>query len=315
MDGGRKPGANRPRTDPATPHRKKTAMTFTLPTDIHHRPVAVIGAGTLGRRIALMFATRGGRVRIYDPATEAGQAAQAYVAQNAADTAAHIEGGQPGTATATTDLAEALAGAWLVVEAVPERLELKRHIFAELDTAADADAILASNSSSYPTSQFIDDVARPERVLNMHFYMPPRQPAVDLMSSGRTDRAVLDLLLRELPHYGVFPFEAHRESTGFIFNRIWAAIKRESLAVVAEGVSTPQDVDAMWRINTGLTAGPFRAMDHVGLDVVLDIENHYAAENPALPTGPRELLQRYVDAGHLGVKTGRGFYDDYAQQD
>ncbi|MEU5299395.1 3-hydroxyacyl-CoA dehydrogenase family protein [Streptomyces noursei] len=123
------------------------------------------------------------------------------------------------------------------------------------------------------------------------------------------------MLLRELPHYGVFPFEARRESTGFILNRIWAAIKRESLAVVAEGVSTPQDIDAMWRINTGLTAGPFRAMDRVGLDVVLDIENPYAAETPALPAGPRELLQRYVDAGHLGVKTGRGFYDDYAQQD
>ncbi|MFE3773070.1 3-hydroxyacyl-CoA dehydrogenase family protein [Streptomyces sp. NPDC057579] len=262
-----------------------------------------------------MFTTRGGRVRIHDPAPEAGQAARAYVERNAADTAARIEDGRPGTATATTDLAEALAGAWLVIEAVPERLELKKRIFAELDATADADAILASNPSSYPTSRFIDHVARPERVLNMHFYMPPRQPAVDLMSSGRTDRTVLDLLLAELPRYGVFPFEAHRESTGFVFNRIWAAIKRESLAVVAEGVSTPQDVDAMWRINTGLAAGPFRAMGSVGLDVVLDIENHYAAENPALPAGPRELLQRHVDAGRLDVKTGRGFYDDYAERD
>ncbi|MFF2807115.1 3-hydroxyacyl-CoA dehydrogenase family protein [Streptomyces sp. NPDC058000] len=290
-------------------------MTFTLPTDLHTRPVAIVGAGTLGRRIALMFTTRGGTVRIYDPVPAAGRAAQAYVEQNATDTAARIEGGKPGTATATTDLVEALAGAWLVIEAVPERLELKKRVFAELDAAADADAILASNSSSYPTSRFIDRVTRPERVLNMHFYMPPRQSAVDLMSSGRTDRAVLDLLLAELPHYGVFPFEAHRESTGFIFNRVWAAIKRESLSVVSEGVSTPQDIDAMWRINTGLPAGPFRAMDIVGLDVVLNIENHYAAENPALPAGPRELLKRYIDAGHLGVKTGRGFYDDYAEQD
>ncbi|WP_274918502.1 3-hydroxyacyl-CoA dehydrogenase family protein [Streptomyces sp. WZ-12] len=290
-------------------------MSFTLPTDIHRRPVAVIGAGTLGRRIALMFATRGGQVRVYDPSAEAGQAAREYVARHVAATAAGVEGGEPGTASATVDLAAALAGAWLVVEAVPERLELKKQMFAELDALADADAILASNSSSYPTSQFTDRVTRPERVLNMHFYMPPRQPAVDLMSSGHTDRAVLDLLLAELPHYGVLPFEARRESTGFIFNRIWAAIKRESLSVVAEGVSTPQDVDAMWRINTGLSAGPFRAMDQVGLDVVLDIENHYAAENPALPVGPRELLRQYVDAGHLGVKSGRGFYDDYARQD
>ncbi|MFJ8545004.1 3-hydroxyacyl-CoA dehydrogenase family protein [Streptomyces sp. NPDC093586] len=82
--------------------------------------------------------------------------------------------------------------------------------------------------------------------------------------------------------------------------------------MVAEGVATPQDVDSMWMINTGAQAGPFRMMDQVGPDVVLDIENHCAAERPGLPAGPRELLHRYVDAGHLGVKTGRGFYDDYA---
>lgn len=148
----------------------------------------------------------------------------------------------------------------------------------------------------------------PERVLNMHFYMPPVQNAVDIMSDGHTDPAIMDLLKARLPRYGVHPFEAHKESTGFIFNRIWAAIKREALSVVAEGVSTPQDVDEMWKINMGTPAGPFRMMDQVGLDVVPDIENHCADENPALPTGPRELLRKYVDAGHLGVKTGQGFY-------
>ncbi|MGV9789570.1 3-hydroxyacyl-CoA dehydrogenase family protein [Streptomyces sp. NPDC003435] len=283
-------------------------MTFALPTDLDSRPVTVLGAGTLGRRIALMFATRGGETRIYDPSAEAGKKACAYVEQHVSEIAARVEGGAPGSVAATTDLAEALAGAWLVAEAVPERLELKRRVFADLDRLAPPDAILASNSSSYPTSRFIDHVGTPERVVNMHFYMPPAQAAVDLMSSGHTDRAVLDLLLEVLPRYGVIPFEAHRESTGFIFNRIWAAIKREALSVVAEGVSTPEDVDRMWAVNTGTAGGPFRAMDQVGLDVVLDIENHYAAENPNLPTGPRELLRRYVDAGQLGVKTGRGFY-------
>ncbi|MFD0339753.1 3-hydroxyacyl-CoA dehydrogenase family protein [Streptomyces sp. NPDC127117] len=287
-------------------------MAFTVPTDIENRPVAVIGSGTLGRRIALMFATRGGEVRIYDKSKEAGEAARAYVAENVAEVAAEIEGGSPGRAGVTDDMAEALAGAWLVVEAVPERLDLKKSIYGQLDRLADPDAILASNSSSYPTSRFIDEVKHPERVLNMHFYMPPGQNAVDIMSDGHTDRAIIDLLERELPRYGVHPFEAHKESTGFIFNRIWAAIKRESLAVVAEGVSTPQDVDKMWQINMGTPTGPFRMMDRVGLDVVLDIENHYAVERPDLPAGPRELLKRYVDAGHLGVKTGQGFYDDYA---
>ena len=210
--------------------------------------------------------------------------------------------------SATSARADAVAGAWLVIEAVPERLDLKKSIFGELDRIAASDAILASNSSSYSSRLFLDEVARPERVLNMQFYMPPEQNAVDIMSDGQTDGGVIDLLKSTLPRYGVYPFEARRESTGFIFNRIWAAIKRESLAVVADGVSTPAEVDEMCRINLDSKAGPFQMMDAVGLDVVLDIENHYAAEDPHLPRGPREVLREYVEAGHLGVKAGRGFY-------
>ncbi|WP_369021150.1 3-hydroxyacyl-CoA dehydrogenase NAD-binding domain-containing protein [Streptomyces californicus] len=289
-------------------------MSFALPGNIEERPVAVIGAGTLGRRIALMFADRGGLVRIHDKSEEAGAAARRYVEEQLPDLVARLDGGRAGRVVVTDDLAEALSDAWLVIEAVPERLDLKKEIFGELDRTAAPDAILASNSSSYASSEFIDRVRHPERVLNIHFYMPPRQNAVDIMSDGATAPGVMELLKKELPKYGVFPFEAHKESTGFIFNRIWAAIKREALSVVAEGVSTPQDVDGMWKINMGVEAGPFRMMDQVGLDVVLDIENHYADENPHLPSGPRELLKTYVDAGHLGVKTGRGFYT-YDQPD
>ncbi|MFD3454857.1 3-hydroxyacyl-CoA dehydrogenase family protein [Streptomyces sp. NPDC058691] len=289
-------------------------MSFALPTNIESRPVAVIGAGTLGRRIALMFADRGGLVRIYDKSAQAGEAARAYAEENLPQVAAKIPGGKPGSVVVTNDMAEALADAWLVVEAVPERLDLKKEIFGELDRTAAPDAILASNSSSYASSEFMDQVEHPERVLNMHFYMPPEQNAIDIMSNGQTAPGIMELLKKELPRYGVHAFEAHRKSTGFIFNRIWAAIKREALEVVAQGVSTPQDVDEMWKINMGTPAGPFRMMDQVGLDVVLDIETHYAAENPALPTGPRELLKKYVDAGHLGVKTGQGFYT-YNRQD
>ncbi|MFF4381493.1 3-hydroxyacyl-CoA dehydrogenase family protein [Kitasatospora sp. NPDC001547] len=283
-------------------------MPFTVPNPTG-RPVAVVGAGTLGRRIALMFATGGGQVRIYDPSAEQLAAARDYVEEQLPAVAAAVGGGEPGTVAVSDDLAEALRGAWLVIEAVPERPELKRRVFADLDRTAEPDAVLGSNSSSYPTSGFVDCVREPERLVNIHFYMPPTQNAVDVMSSGRTDRAVIDLLLAELPRHGLFPFEARKESTGFIFNRIWAAIKRESLAVVAEGVATAEEVDAMWSVNTGLRGGPFRAMDQVGLDVVLDIEQHYAAERPGLPAGPRELLAEYVGDGRLGVKTGRGFYD------
>ncbi|MFD9960980.1 3-hydroxyacyl-CoA dehydrogenase family protein [Amycolatopsis sp. NPDC058986] len=286
-------------------------MSFAVPSGYASRPVAVIGAGTLGRRIALMFATRGGTVRIHDLAQPQREAAVSYVEQNVAEIAGRIENGTPGKVIASGDLAEAVEGAWLVVEAIPERLDLKKRIFGELDKIADADAILASNSSSYASRLFLDHVDHPERVLNIHFYMPPAQNAVDVMSCGQTDRDVLDFVLTTLPEFGVFPFEARKESTGFIFNRVWAAIKRECLEVVAEGVATPQDVDGMFGVNTGSRGGPFRMMDQVGLDVVLDIEEHYAAEHPEYPEGPRVLLRDYIARGRLGVKSGAGFYDDY----
>ncbi len=284
-------------------------MTFKVPNDYSSRPVAVIGAGTLGRRIALMFAAHGAEVRIHDLAEEQRSAAAACVADNLPALAEQLTDVVPGRVSADADLGDAVRNAWLVVEAVPEKLELKRQIFGQLDELSAADAILASNSSSYASRMFLDKVQHPERVLNIHFYMPPKQNAVDVMSCGETDRDVIDFVMATLPQFGLYPFEARRESTGFIFNRVWAAVKRECLEVVAEGVSTPQEVDRMWEINTGSAAGPFRLMDQVGLDVVLDIEEHYCAEHPEYPEGPRRVLRGYVQQGRLGIKSGAGFYD------
>lgn len=278
-------------------------------SDIAHRPVAVIGAGTLGRRIALMLATRGGEVRITDPAPDQRTAAVRYVTDALPDVVAGIAGGSPGRVCSAGQLVEAVEDAWLVVEAVPERLEVKRPVFLELNAVAPPDAILASNSSSYPTSRLVDVVERPALLVNTHFYMPPERTAVEVMSCGQTDPAVIRLLLDVLPSYGLRPFEVRRESTGFIYNRIWAAIKRESLAVVEEGVATPEEVDELFGLNLGTTRGPFARMDAVGLDVVLDIEEHYAAERPGLPEGPRRLLREMIADGQLGEKSGRGFYD------
>ena len=276
--------------------------------DIQDRPVAVIGAGTLGRRIALMFATRGGTVRIYARRAEQLAEATHYVSQTLPTVVANRGSGQVGSATGAGSLGEALDGAWLVVESVPEKLEIKIPLWGDIDQAAPPDTIFATNSSSYPSRLMAENVRDKRRLCNMHFYMPPEINAVDLMSDGVTDRGLLDTLLAVLPEFGVHPFEARRECTGFIFNRIWAAIKRESLAVVAEGVARPEDVDGMFKVNWGVPAGPFQMMDLVGLDVVLDIENHYADEFPHLPENVRDLLRSYVDAGKLGIKTGEGFY-------
>lgn len=282
-------------------------MNATLPSNLTERPVAVIGAGTLGRRIAAVFSAAGSAVRLVD--TDAGQrdGALQYVADQVPSLTAR-NGRTAGRVSAEADVITAVPGAWLIIEAVPERLEIKRPLFGVLDRVADPDAILATNSSSYASRLMVDEVVHRGRVLNMHFAMPPQNMAVELMSDGETDTDIIDFLEQRLPDFDLLPFVARRESTGFIFNRIWAAIKRESLEVVAEGVSTPEEVDAIMMANMAIPEGPFRLMDRVGLDIVLDIEDHYVAENPCLPEGPRRLLHEYVDSGRLGAKTGQGFY-------
>jgi 3-hydroxybutyryl-CoA dehydrogenase len=276
--------------------------------DIQNRPVALIGAGTLGRRVALMLASRGGTVRIYAPRAEQRAAAVDYVTETLPKLLQDRGFGEVGGATAAGSLEEALDDAWLVIESVPEKLEIKIATWDQIDQAAPPDTIFGTNSSSFPSRLMAENVRDKTRLCNTHFYMPPEINALDLMSDGETDRGLLDTLLAVLPEFGVYPFEARKECTGFIFNRVWAAIKRESLAVVAEGVARPEDVDGMFKINFGLQAGPFQMMDLVGLDVALDIENHYCDEFSHLPRNSRELLQSYVDAGKLGVKTGEGFY-------
>jgi 3-hydroxybutyryl-CoA dehydrogenase len=286
-------------------------MPYRLPADIDERPIAIAGAGTLGRRIATVFSAGGTDVRVFDVSADQLDAARGHVEQQRSSVqhALGLDVPRPGAVDVTDDLAEAVSGAWMVIEAVPEKLELKREVFGELDRLADADAILASNSSSLASSRLIDDVQHPERVLNTHYQQPPELNAVELMSCGRTDPGIIDALLAKLPQYGLEAFHVRRESDGFIFNRIWAAIKRECLMVVEEGVASPEDVDGMWHIWVRPGIAPFELMDRVGLDVVLNIEEHYASVRPGIPDGPRKLLREYVDDGHLGVKSGRGFYD------
>jgi 3-hydroxybutyryl-CoA dehydrogenase len=286
-------------------------MAYTLPQDVDNRPVTIVGAGTLGRRIAAMYVAGGSDVRIVDPVDDQRAAALDFVVTNADDIRQRLglETDRIGTLEARSELTDAVAGAWMVIEAVPERLDLKREVFGQLDRLADPDAILGSNSSSLPSSSLIDKVDHPERVLNTHYQIPPDLNAVELMSDGRTDPGIIDALMSRLPRYGFVPFRVRTESDGLILNRVWAAIKRECLMVVEEGVASPEDVDEMCRLFTASGLAPFRLMDRVGLDVVLDIEEHYAAVRPGLPEGPRRLLRGYVERGWLGVKTGRGFYE------
>jgi 3-hydroxybutyryl-CoA dehydrogenase len=287
-------------------------MAYSLPDDVDQRPVAVDGAGTLGRRIAAVYVAGGSDVRLFDTSADQREAGRSYVEQHIAEVqqALDLRPGRTGSLEVADDLAHAVDGAWMVVEAVTERIDVKTDVFGELDQVAEADAILATNSSSLPSRLIIDKVRRPGRVLNTHYYQPPQMNAVELMSCGETDPGVIDALMAKLPDYGLAPFRVQRESDGFIFNRIWAAIKRECLMVVEEGVASPEDVDEMWRMFTRAGIPPFRIMDRVGLDVVLAIEEHYADVRTGIPEGPRKLLRRYIDDGRLGEKSGRGFYDE-----
>ncbi|WP_332348814.1 3-hydroxyacyl-CoA dehydrogenase family protein [Asaia spathodeae] len=273
------------------------------------RPAAVIGAGTLGRRIALMLAARGGQVRLFDSNASAAQAGLDYARQTLASVVATLEGGVAGQIDSAPMLEAAIDGAWLIIEALPERLDLEIPLFGKLSQKAAPDAILATNSSSYPSSKMAAEVADKSRMLNTHFMMPPEQRAVELMSCGATRPGLMEELAGYFSTLGLSPYIAQKESIGFIENRIWAAIKREALCVAAEGVATPEVIDRIYCETQGTPMGPFRAMDRVGLDIVLQIEEHYARAYPHLPEAPRVLLKKMIAENRLGLKTGRGFYD------
>ncbi|KAJ4366748.1 hypothetical protein N0V95_000077 [Ascochyta clinopodiicola] len=208
------------------------------------------------------------------------------------------------------DLEHAVANAWLVIEAVPEKLELKISTFATLEKIASEDCILATNSSSYKSSEMIAEIsdATKRRVLNTHYYMPPENMVVELMTDGFTDTAIFPFLSERFRESGAKPYVARKESTGFIFNRLWAAVKRETLTILSEGVSDAEEIDSLWTemfIKGG--AKPCRTMDQVGLDTVAFIEGHYIAERGLSSTHTTDYLKKeYLDHGRLGAKCDQG---------
>ena len=277
--------------------------------------IAVIGAGTMGRQIALQVARNGLPVALYD--IDAGALAAAQTVQREF-VAGWIEtGGIAREAEAaifaclryTSDLNSAVSGADLAIEVAPERVDVKSAVFTQLDQCCDAATIIATNSSSIRVSLLEDATDRPEQVANLHFYLPVwEHPMVEIGPGTRTSAATLDTLTAFARGIGMLPLRVRRESTGFIFNRVWRAIKKETLKVVDTGVATHEDVDRAWMIQYGTAQGPFGQMDDIGLDVVRDIEEHYARESGDPSDLPPAILLDRVARGELGRKTGRGFY-------
>ena len=194
-----------------------------------------------------VWASAGYDVRIRDPSSQQRADGIAYIKENVQSYAAKTKQ-IPGSFEAFEDMKKAVENAWLVIEAVPEKLELKISTFAELEALAPEDCILASNSSSYKTSEIISQIsdATKKRVLNMHYYMPPACMIVELMTDGHTSPEIFPFMVERSKEAATSPYVARKESTGFIFNRLWAAVKRETLTILAEGVSVPEEIDSMW---------------------------------------------------------------------
>lgn len=278
------------------------------------RHVAVIGAGTLGAQIAAMTAASGRPVRLFDVAPGA---AEAGVARLRALLQPVIEGGELDWDLDTVlariqpvaTLAEAVADVDLVIEAVREDIATKREVFSQIG-ALNPMPFLATNSSSLPSSLFAESVPDPGKLVNLHFFSEFwMRTCVELMGCGQTTTETMNELEAFGTSLGLFVAVVRGESKGFIINRVWRAVKREALRVVDEGHAAPEDVDRLWAYFWGIKQGPFGMMDQVGLNVVADIEDTYIAVSSDPTDMPSDVLHHLVEAGHLGEKTGKGFYD------
>jgi len=289
-------------------------LNLKLAMDIIER-VCVFGAGTLGWQIALQCASHAHTVNLYDLSPVALRNAEQHISNeleswvNAGSISAEAKESTVRRIRFESDPKKAVKGVDLVIEAVPEKLELKRKVFRELDAVCDADTIISTNSSSIRVSLIEDATRRMDRVLNTHFYSNLwRSRIVELMKGRMTSDETMTRVGGFMRSIGMLPLVVRKESTGFIFNRVWRAVKRECLHLVDDGVASYEDVDRAWMSYYGTKMGPFGLMDKVGLDVVRDIENVYYGESGDPRDAPPRLLLDKIERGELGVKTGRGFY-------
>lgn len=208
-----------------------------------------------------------------------------------------------------TDLFKALENADLIIEAVPEKIELKREAFSKIDELAPPHAIIGTNSSSFPVSKIESVVKRKDKVLNLHFYPPiPTRPMVDIMKGTETSDETFEAGKKWIERIECYPLVVKRECLGFVFNRVWHAVKKECLKIWDGGYADIETVDKAWQIFTGMPMGPFQLMDGVGLDVILDVENSYYNESGNESDKPPKKLKELVEQGDLGLKSGKGFY-------
>lgn len=272
------------------------------------RRIAVIGGGLMGSGIAQVFAGAGFRVRVFEPNDAVRSTIVARTRANLS-----MMGADPGVAALldiTADLESAVADATYITEAVPEKLALKREVFAELVAKAPGSAILASNTSVIPIGQIAAGIATADRIVGTHWWNPaPLIPLVEVVQAPGTSDASIAATLELLTSIGKKPAHIKKDLPGFVANRLQHALWREAIAMVAEGVCDARTLDDCVKNSFGLrlpVLGPLENADLVGLDLTLDIHRTIIPELDRHDR-PNELLEKNVAAGRLGFKSGEGF--------
>ena len=277
------------------------------------KTLTVLGAGTMGHGIAHVAAIAGIEVRLFDAVAGAANAGIGKITKNldkgvelgkvtAADRNAALA-----RIRAVDALAAACTDADCVIEAVPEKLELKREIFAEVDRAAPAHALLATNTSSLPIAQIAAVLREPARLVGMHFFNPVHvMKLVEVVRHASADPAAIARCVALAERFGKTPITV-TDSPGFASSRLGLVIGLEAMRMVEQGVASPADIDTAMKLGYGHPMGPLELTDLVGLDVRLGIAEYLAeAIGPAF--APPAVLREKVAAGHLGKKSGQGFY-------
>ena len=276
-------------------------MTDTSTADTPVKAVTVVGAGTMGGGIATLLLMSGFSVKLYDPFEEALSRARARTEKrNDASVLDKLE--------LTSDLQQAAQDTDFVIEAVPERLELKRDIFAQLDAVAPPHAVLATNTSELSVTAIAAATARPDRVIGMHWFNPPeRMNLIEIVRATQTSDETL-ALTRAVSEACGKKTVVVQDRQGFVTTRALAALLTEAMRMLEEGVASPEDIDTAVKLGLNHPMGPLELADYVGLDTMLLISESMT-EALGERFRPTQTLRKLVEAGRLGRKSGRGFYD------
>ena len=276
--------------------------------------VTVLGAGVLGAQIAFQIANHDIAVNSYDIDDNAIAAArdrlttlvESYVA-DVGETHRPAAEAAAGRISFFTDLAASVAEADLVIEAVPESLELKRDIYGRLAASAPAHTVFATNSSTLLPSQIMDATGRPDRFLALHFANHIwRQNTAEIMGTDQTSPEIFDRVVAFAEAIGMVPIPLHKEQPGYVLNSLLVPLLNAAAGLVLEGVADPKTVDTTWRIGTGAPVGPFQIFDVVGLRTAHAIASR--STDPAGRLWADYLQANYISQGKLGVESGEGFY-------